>query len=236
MSKYTVCETKLEAKHKDVLREAILRVLKMKFQINASEGDVEFHQEAANLIGYQGDIRQEKANIIIRGSGVDRASAATKQMCKVSGKNALPGAYNDLGLIENNGYYQIVVQDFDKERIHDFKVALHSMVNSLNVARHFEAHKAKNPGVVLQILDTGEIIEDKELFIKKLFEANQKGERLKVKFIVPKQTGLEQTKTQLPQTEFVPTFGAPVKPKPILKPKDKDKEKGKQRGFRRYWR
>lgn len=236
MSKYTVCETKIEVKNKDVLREAIKRLLKMKFGIhNISDKDIEFHDEAVNLIGYAGDIRPEKANVIIRGCGVEKLSFEQKSKLKVSGQNALPPAYNDLGFIESNGFYQMIIQDFEKDRLHDFKAALHSMINALQVAKHFEAHKEKNPDVSLQIIDTGEIITDKDVFIQRLFEATQKGERLKVKFSVPKQ---QQTgRSQVKQTEFVPQFGAPIvqRPKPTLIPKEKEKEKEKRK-FKRYWR
>jgi len=60
-------------------------------------GNIEIHEVAVHLVGYHGDTRPEKANIIVRRHHIGSAS-------------------NDLGLVldKNTGMYSMIVSDYDK--------------------------------------------------------------------------------------------------------------------------
>ena len=60
--------------------------------------DVEVHEEAVNLIGYHGDTRPEKANVIVRRKHIGTAA-------------------NDLGFVkEADGTYSAIVSDYDSRK------------------------------------------------------------------------------------------------------------------------
>ena len=60
--------------------------------------DVEVHEEAVNLIGYHGDTRPEKANVIVR-------------------RNHIGTAANDLGFVkEADGTFSCIVSDYDSRK------------------------------------------------------------------------------------------------------------------------
>lgn len=60
--------------------------------------EVEVHEEAVNLIGYHGDTRPEKANVIVR-------------------RNHIGTAANDLGFVkEADGTYSAIVSDYDSRK------------------------------------------------------------------------------------------------------------------------
>lgn len=62
--------------------------------------EIELHENATNLIGYRGDVRSDKANVIIRRQFVD---------ARLSG-----GASNDIGFRRNeNGTYDAIISRFD---------------------------------------------------------------------------------------------------------------------------
>jgi hypothetical protein len=85
MSKYA--EEKTEFKEAELLIEALKAV---GFDV------VENHEVAQNLIGYMGDTRKDKANIIIRRHFISVAS-------------------NDLGFKRNeNGTYTAIISDYDR--------------------------------------------------------------------------------------------------------------------------
>lgn len=63
--------------------------------------DIEIHQEAQNLYGYHGDVREQKANIIIRRKHIGSAS-------------------NDIGFIkQDNGKYKAYISQFDQRKYND---------------------------------------------------------------------------------------------------------------------
>ena len=60
--------------------------------------EVEVHEEAVNLIGYHGDTRPEKANVIVR-------------------RNHIGTAANDLGFVkEADGTFSTIVSDYDSRK------------------------------------------------------------------------------------------------------------------------
>ena len=60
--------------------------------------EVEVHEEAVNLIGYHGDTRPEKANVIVR-------------------RNHIGTAANDLGFVkEADGTFSCIVSDYDSRK------------------------------------------------------------------------------------------------------------------------
>jgi len=60
-------------------------------------GNVEIHEVAVHLVGYHGDIRPEKANLIVR-------------------RQHIGGSSNDLGFVldKNTGMYSMIVSEYDK--------------------------------------------------------------------------------------------------------------------------
>ena len=60
--------------------------------------EVEVHEEAVNLIGYHGDTRPEKANVIVRRKHIGTAA-------------------NDLGFVrESDGTFSCIVSDYDSHK------------------------------------------------------------------------------------------------------------------------
>ena len=60
--------------------------------------EVEVHEEAVNLIGYHGDTRPEKANVIVRRKHIGTAA-------------------NDLGFVkEADGTFSTIVSDYDSHK------------------------------------------------------------------------------------------------------------------------
>lgn len=55
---------------------------------------IEIHSEPQNLFGYHGDLRPEKANIIIRRKNISNAS-------------------NDIGFVQENGIYKAIISEYD---------------------------------------------------------------------------------------------------------------------------
>jgi hypothetical protein len=59
--------------------------------------EVEVHEVATNLYGYQADVRPERANIIVRRKYVGPSS-------------------NDIGFVEEGGRYRAIISEFDSSR------------------------------------------------------------------------------------------------------------------------
>jgi len=63
--------------------------------------NVEVHETPQNLYGYHGDMRPEKANIIVR-------------------RKDIGGSSNDIGFVKGeNGKYTAIISDFDKGKHND---------------------------------------------------------------------------------------------------------------------
>ena len=60
--------------------------------------DVEVYDESVSLYGYRGDVRPEKANVIVRRKHISTAA-------------------NDLGFVrESDGTYSVIVSDYDRHK------------------------------------------------------------------------------------------------------------------------
>ena len=91
MSKYNTVAT--EFKDEECLVQALNDV---------GYADVEVHEIPQNLVGYHGDLRQQRAHIIVR-------------------RKHIGSAANDLGFLRNaDGSYSQIVSDFDQGK-HDAK-------------------------------------------------------------------------------------------------------------------
>ena len=91
MSKYTTAQT--EFRDKDCLMKAL---------VDMGYTATQYHEQAVNLQGYQGDMRKEKAEIVIPR--------------KTQG--GLGSASNDLGFSKNEkGYFQAVISDYDQNYV-----------------------------------------------------------------------------------------------------------------------
>jgi len=89
MSKYIVCQTKYAS------LELLLDSLE---EIGIKRDHVEVHEQPANLHGYRGDSREQKAHVIIRKQFVGSSS-------------------NDIGFLRTeDGTYQTYVSDFDRSQ------------------------------------------------------------------------------------------------------------------------
>lgn len=88
ISHYAVVETQL----KD--RDALLAALQ---EMNTHWlGNVEVHEDAVSLYGYHGDVRPEKAHLVIR-------------------RQHVSGSSNDIGFVRGaNGNYGAIISDFDR--------------------------------------------------------------------------------------------------------------------------
>lgn len=92
MSHYTKLITKIKN------RNSLVKTLE---RVGFKANQIEVHDEATNLYGYQGDKRNDKANVIIRRKHVGSCS-------------------NDIGFeLEKDGTYRAVISDFDKGRYGD---------------------------------------------------------------------------------------------------------------------
>ena len=66
-----------------------------------SYANVEVHEQPQNLVGYHGDMRSQKASIIVR-------------------RKEIGGWSNDIGFLKGeNGKYTAIISDFDKGRHND---------------------------------------------------------------------------------------------------------------------
>jgi Protein of unknown function (DUF1257) len=87
MSHFTRVRTRL--RDADTLLEALETV---------GFGDVEVHEQAQPLYGYQGDVRPERAEIIVRRAHIGRLS-------------------NDIGFVrQHDGSFEAIVSDYDRSR------------------------------------------------------------------------------------------------------------------------
>jgi len=66
-----------------------------------TEAQIELHNEAQNLFGHTGDMREEKAHVIIR-------------------RNHVGGSSNDIGFLKaEDGTYTAIISDYDKSKYGD---------------------------------------------------------------------------------------------------------------------
>lgn len=99
MSHYLDCQT--EFRDQDVLIEALLKVGRARTGGVWCKSTIEVHDKPTNLFGFQGDVRPDKANIIIRRQNVG-------------------GMSNDIGFRkEENGTYTAVISDYDRYAYND---------------------------------------------------------------------------------------------------------------------
>jgi hypothetical protein len=90
MSSY--CNVQTEFKNQSALIAALMETG------NWTKNQIEVHTDPKNLIGYQGDVRADKAHIIIRREFVGSAS-------------------NDLGFVKTeNGNYTAIISSYDSSR------------------------------------------------------------------------------------------------------------------------
>jgi len=76
---------------------------------------IEIHEQAQNLVGYHGDLRPEKANVIIRRKNIGPSS-------------------NDIGFQRNeDGTFKAIISEFDKSRYNQ------SWINKLKQSYAFHA-------------------------------------------------------------------------------------------------
>ena len=96
-------------------RDALIKALgKMGYK----ESQVEVHEEAQHLYGYQGDKRPQKANVIVRRKNVG-------------------GAANDIGWeLQEDGTYQAMISDYDKHK--------HSTEWQNKLGTHYNVEQSKS--------------------------------------------------------------------------------------------
>lgn len=86
MSHYSKIDTQI------VERESLVKALQ-----EMGYNDIEVHEKAQNLFGYQGDVRPEQANVIIRRKHISLES-------------------NDIGFrLTTQGNYEAIVSEYDQE-------------------------------------------------------------------------------------------------------------------------
>jgi len=142
MSEYHTCQTAIKVEDREYLKEAIKMAARKLWHREISDQDIEFHQEAVPLIGYKGDIRDQKANVVLRGSGAWHHN--------VSGRNVLPSLWNDWGMIEDgSGHYQAHEQEFSNVEVKQFVSLVKASVSALKVQDAIKEIQETKPGTVV---------------------------------------------------------------------------------------
>ena len=77
-------------------KKALVKALE---RMNSSwKGKIEVHEKAVNLIGFQGDTRDQTAEVVIR-------------------RNYISGSSNDMGFkLQADGTYQAIISDYDASK------------------------------------------------------------------------------------------------------------------------
>lgn len=88
MSEFVICET--EITDLDALKAALV-------ELGAVEANIEVHDEPVNLHGFGGDVREQKAHVVIRRKNVG-------------------GSSNDVGFEKVDGKYRVHVSQYDRGR------------------------------------------------------------------------------------------------------------------------
>jgi hypothetical protein len=123
MSKYVEAKTQISCEDLDLLKEAIARCWEKVMGIKLGPEDLEWHEDAVPLLGFQGDVRdgtggyeKQLGNLIIRGVGLKRANQKAKMATEWTGKskNAHPGEHNDWAMtLGADGYFTMTITDYD---------------------------------------------------------------------------------------------------------------------------
>jgi hypothetical protein len=139
MSHYSKVKTKI--KNKDSLVAALC-------DLGFTKSQIEVHDEAVALEGYEGRFRKEKANIIIR-------------------RRHVGGAANDIGFVRmQDGTYQAIISDYDRRSnsaANKNKLTKDRKIRSYNsswldlLSQRYAYHDLKK-----SILDNGLFIESEE--------------------------------------------------------------------------
>lgn len=157
MSETTEVCTQIQAEtDKEILIQALSDVLNAKFpEFQISPEDIEWHEEAAFLLGYQGDVRDgshynvAKGNIIVRGGGVDVATLANKSRAKATARRCLPQSWNDFAFVIKDGFFSAVVQNFQSDEVLGISRAVESMVDAYKIQRQILAQAAQIGGQLI---------------------------------------------------------------------------------------
>lgn len=123
MSHYSKIETQI------VERDSLLKAL-----YDMGYSNIEVHEKAQHLYGYQGDLRPEQANVIIR-------------------RKYISGESNDIGFrLTAEGTYQAIVSEYDQELLgNDWvnkvcqRYAEHAVVSKLEEQGFAIAEKKTDP-------------------------------------------------------------------------------------------
>jgi hypothetical protein len=81
---------------------------------------IEVHETAQPLVGFQGDVRTQKAHIIVRREHVGSAS-------------------NDVGFIKTDSGYQMIISEYDKRHAKKFTEQLNQMYSKHRVIQQARA-------------------------------------------------------------------------------------------------
>lgn len=95
MSHYTTCE--IEIKDMESFIESIVKCFPEARGVHITKENIEVHAEPTHLYGYQGDRREQLANVIIR-------------------RNFVGGASNDIGFMVKDGKATVFISDYDSKR------------------------------------------------------------------------------------------------------------------------
>jgi hypothetical protein len=95
MSHYAKFESQVT--DREALVRALCQVANPVTHKNFTRDQIEVHDDAQHLYGYQGDKRPQKANVIIRRKNVG-------------------GASNDIGFVLEDGVYKPIISEFDQSQ------------------------------------------------------------------------------------------------------------------------
>ena len=118
MSHYNDFET--EITDQEALVRALCRCTTQMGQLDRNK--IESHKEAKNLYGYHGDMREQKAHVIIR-------------------RKYVSGAANDIGFVKDeNGKFKAIISDYDSNaQNHTWLTKLYTYYNVERSKMEFEA-------------------------------------------------------------------------------------------------
>jgi len=215
MSKFCQVKTAIKVEDKDYLVEAIKRVWSQLWGISLTDKDIEFHDPWVEervtpegkisvphvgrpLYGYQGDKREEEANVIVR-------------------RKNMPAAYNDWGMVDQDGsgFYTAHEQKHQSEVVAKAVSMIKGVVSALKLEDYWKEVKEANPGLTISIDD--KIITDLNDISKAVQNGILNGQQPKIKAKAPPGNKPKITGFEGGGGGFPGSGGGSSKPKPIKK-------------------
>lgn len=149
MSKFNKGVTNIKCEDKPFLQEAIKRTWKLLWNITLQDKDIEFHDPWVEeketvqgkvsvphigrpLYGYQGDQRDEEANVIVR-------------------RKNMPHLFNDWGMYLDGDSYSAHEQDHRRQELTQASGMIKAIVSTLKIEKLYKELLQRTPDVIFTI-------------------------------------------------------------------------------------